>query len=412
MRHGPDPRALLDDLIGRRDELIDLLRRLVVAESPSLDPHSHDRAGHVLEAELGARDFRVRRLPGRTSSGQVWARPERRMRGRPMQLLLGHLDTVWPVGTLAEMPFEVDGDIVRGPGVFDMKGGLAVMLLALDALRRQGVEPPLTPVVFVNSDEEIGSHESQRRIRSLARRVRRTWVLEPSLGLAGRLKTARKGVARFTVRVYGRAAHAGLEPEAGASAILELSHVIRSLFALNDPERGITVNVGTVDGGLGPNVVAPESRAVADVRVCGEADAQQVEGAIRGLEAATPGTRLEIHGGFGRPPMERTPRNRRLWTLARAAAARLDMELDEGLAGGGSDGSTTSLYTATLDGLGAVGAGAHAPDECLFVGATLQRAALLALLLAAPDVVDELDEPGEADEADAAASGDAARGAC
>jgi glutamate carboxypeptidase len=383
---GPEPHALLEDLLGRREEMIDLLRRMTLAESPSLAPETHDGAARVLEAELAALGFRVRRLRGRASGGQVWARPGRRVRGRPMQLLLGHLDTVWPVGTLAEMPFAVDGDTVRGPGVFDMKGGLAMMLLALGALRRHGVDPPLTPLVFVNSDEEIGSHESRRHILRLARRVRRAWVLEPSLGPDGSLKTARKGVGRFTIRVFGRAAHAGLDPEAGASAILELSHVIRSLFALNDPVRGVTVNVGTVDGGLRPNVVAPESRAVADVRVCTEADARQIEHAIRGLAAVTPGTRLEISGGFGRPPMERTPRNRALWHLASASAAHLGLELEEGLAGGGSDGSTTSLHTATLDGLGAVGAGAHATDECLFLGATLQRTALLALLLAAPDL--------------------------
>jgi len=388
MAPGLDARALLDDLIGRRAELIELLRRLVLAESPSLAPDTHDGTARVLQAELEGLGFRVRRLPGRTSSGQVWARPARRERGRPLQLLLGHLDTVWPVGTLAEMPFEVDGDTVRGPGVFDMKGGLAMMLLALGALRRHGVELPLTPVVFVNSDEEIGSHESRAHILRLAHRVRRTWVLEPSLGPSGSLKTARKGVARFTVRIFGRAAHAGLEPEAGASAILELAHVIRSLFALNDAEHGVTVNVGTVDGGLRPNVVAPESRAVADVRVCTDEDASRIERTIRGLEPATPGTRLEIHGGFGRPPMERTPRNRGLWRLAQDAARQLDVELEEGLAGGGSDGSTTSLYTATLDGLGAVGAGAHAPDECLFIGPTLRRTALLALLLAAPDLAE------------------------
>ena len=388
MDQGPDPRALLDDLIGRREELIELLRRLVTAESPSLAPETHDGAARVLEAELAAIGFKTRRVRRRTGGGQVWARPAARVRGQPMQLLLGHLDTVWPVGTLAEMPFEVVGDTVRGPGVFDMKGGLAMLLLALGALRRHGVEPPLTPVVFVNSDEEIGSHASRGHIVRLARRVRRTWVLEPSLGPSGRLKTARKGVARFTIRVFGRAAHAGLEPEAGASAILELSHVIRDLFALNDPRRGVTVNVGTVDGGLRPNVIAPESRAVADVRVVNEADARGIESAIRNLVAATPGTRLEITGGFGRPPLERTPRNRQLWRLARSFAGQLDIELEEGLAGGGSDGSTTSLHTATLDGLGPVGAGAHAPDECLFVGPTLQRTALLALLLAAPDLAE------------------------
>ncbi len=383
---GFDPQRVLDDLVDQRDQLVELLRRLALAESPSLAPATHDTAARVLAAEFEAIGFRVHRLHGRTSSGQLWARPAARARGRPLQLLLGHLDTVWPVGTLAEMPFEVDGDTVRGPGVFDMKGGLAMMLLALDALRRHGVALPLTPVVFINSDEEIGSHESGGHIRRIARRVRRTWVLEPALGPGGSLKTARKGVGRFTVRVFGRAAHAGLEPEAGASAILELSHVIRSLFELNDPVRGVTVNVGTVDGGLRPNVVAPESRAVADVRVRTDADAARVEQAIRALSAATPGTRLEVSGGFGRPPMERTPRNRALWRLAQRAAQSLGLQLEEGLAGGGSDGSTTSLYTATLDGLGPVGAGAHAPDERLFIGPTLQRTALLALLLAAPDV--------------------------
>lgn len=388
MSNYPEPYALLEDLLGRREEMIELLRRMTLAESPSLAPETHDGAACILEAELAALGFHVQRLCGRSGSGQIWARPARRVRGRPLQLLLGHLDTVWPVGTLAEMPFVVDGDTVRGPGVFDMKGGLAMMLLALGALRRRGVDPPLTPVVFVNSDEEIGSHESRAHIVRLARRVRRTWVLEPALGPDGSLKTARKGVGRFTVRVFGRAAHAGLDPEAGASAILELSHVIRSLFGLNDPGRGVTVNVGTVDGGLRPNVVAPESRAVADVRVCSEVDARQIEQAIRGLTAATPGTRLEISGGFGRPPMELTPRNRALWRLASAAATHLGLELEEGLAGGGSDGSTTSLHTATLDGLGPVGAGAHAADECLFLGATLQRAALLALLLAAPDMAE------------------------
>jgi glutamate carboxypeptidase len=380
-----DPRSILADLSGRREELVDLLRRLVAEESPSISPETHDAAACVLAGELEAVGYRVRRLRAETRAGPLFARPRQRVRGGPLQLVLGHIDTVWPVGTLRHMPFEVEGDRVRGPGVFDMKGGLAMMILAIAALRRAGVEPSLTPVVLVNNDEEIGSHGSRRHILRLARRARRAWVLEPSQGPSGSLKTARKGVGRFTVRVYGRAAHAGLEPEAGASAILELSHVIRGLFEMNDPARGITVNVGTVDGGLRPNVVAPESRAVADVRVCTWADAERIERTIRGMTTATPGTRLEIHGGFGRPPMERTPRNRSLWQLARECAGRLGFELAESLAGGGSDGSTTSLHTATLDGLGAVGAGAHAPDECLFIDATLQRTALLALLLAAPD---------------------------
>jgi glutamate carboxypeptidase len=219
--------------------------------------------------------------------------------------------------------------------------------------------------------------------------MNRVFVLEPSLGAAGRLKTARKGIARFTVTVRGEAAHAGLDPGAGASAILELSHVIQTLFALNDFDRGITVNVGTIDGGLRPNVVAPESQAVVDVRVKTKADGDRVEQAILGLEPAIEGTSLVIEGGFGRPAMERTPQNRQLWRLAQTLGDELGLQLEEGLAGGGSDGNFTSLYTATLDGLGAVGDGAHARHEHLRLGRTIEHAALLTLLLMAPPLETE-----------------------
>jgi glutamate carboxypeptidase len=277
----------------------------------------------------------------------------------------------------------VEGDLVRGPGVYDMKGGIAQALLALEALQHFGVEPAVTPVMFFNSDEEIGSADSSRHIVSLASRMDRVFVLEPSLGPRGRLKTARKGIGRFTVTVEGEAAHAGLDPGAGASAILELSHVIQAFFALNDLERGITVNVGTIDGGLRPNVVAPHSQAVADVRVASARDAIELESAIMGMAPVTAGTRLVIEGGFGRPAMEKTPANRHLWRLAYRLGEGLGIELEEGMAGGGSDGNTTSLYTATLDGLGAVGDGAHANHEHLRLGRTLERTALLVCLLMA-----------------------------
>jgi glutamate carboxypeptidase len=364
--------------------VVALLERLARSESPSSDPSSQPAVCSLLAEAFEPLGYRVRQLPGRTSGGMLFARPCRRRRRVPVQLMLGHYDTVWPAGTLATMPFERSGDTVRGPGVFDMKGGLVMMILALRGLRELGVEPEVTPVVFANSDEEIGSRDSRRYIEALARRVIRAFVLEPSLGEAGRLKTARKGIARFTVTVTGQAAHAGLEPGKGASAILELSHVIQRLFELNDPERGVTVNVGTIDGGLRPNVVAPESRAVVDVRVAGAGDARRVEAAIRGLKTSTPGTQVRIEGGFGRPPLEPTPRNQRLWERARRLGKSLGLDLEQAAVGGGSDGNTTSLYTATLDGLGPVGGGAHAPDEHLKLGPTLQRAALLALLLAEP----------------------------
>jgi len=241
-------------------------------------------------------------------------------------------------------------------------------------------------LVFLNSDEEIGSRESGRYIARLAKKMERVYVLEPSLGMSGKLKTTRKGVGRFHVKIKGKAAHAGLDPGKGASAILELSHVIQSLFALNDIDRGVTVNVGTVDGGLRPNVVAPLSEAVVDVRVLTHADAEQVERAIHGLESSTPGVELEITGRVGRSPMEATERNRALWNLAQSLGRDIGMELEQDTAGGGSDGNTTSMFTATLDGLGAVGDGAHAHHEFLFIDKTIERAALLTLLLSAPPV--------------------------
>ncbi len=270
---------------------------------------------------------------------------------------------------------------LHGPGVYDMKGGLVQAIFALAALRELGMQPSVTPVFFMNSDEEIGSHESADPIRRLARVVDRAMIMEPSLGPTGQLKTARKGVGRFVITVIGKAAHAGLDPEKGISAILELSHVVQALFALNDPERGITVNVGTIDGGMRPNVVAPQSRAEVDVRVRTHQDAAMIESAIHALEPTIPGTELKIEGRIGRPPLEPTPRNRKLWHRAQEAADALGIELEEGAAGGGSDGNWTSLYTSTLDGLGAVGDGAHALNEHVVEEKMPERAALLACLI-------------------------------
>jgi glutamate carboxypeptidase len=301
-----------------------------------------------------------------------------------VQVLLGHCDTVWPIGTLESMPVSIQDGVMRGPGVYDMKAGLVEMVFALKALYSLDLEPSVQPLVFINSDEELGSRESTRYVRALARLADRALVLEPSLGPSGQLKTARKGVGRFTVTVQGKAAHAGLDPGAGASAILELSHVIQKLFALNDPERGASVNVGMIDGGVRANVIAPESSAVVDVRVRTQDDAVRIERAILDLTAETPGVTLRIEGRIGRPPLEHTPANRRLWMLATDLAESIDLALEEGTAGGGSDGNTTSLYTATLDGLGAVGDGAHAAHEHVDLEQLPERCALLALLLLSP----------------------------
>lgn len=383
---------IMQYLQNRRDAMLDLLRRMAESESPSDVPAAQAGIAGIITAELEQRGLEVEQIPGHSSGGMIHARMKNQP-GAPAQLILGHYDTVWPIGTLESMPFHHEDDTVHGPGVYDMKGGLAQALLAFDALNHFGLECEVIPHVFLNSDEEIGSRESRPWIEKLAPTMDRVFVLEPSLGPAGQLKTARKGIGRFTITVSGEAAHAGLDPGAGASAILELSHVIQELFALNDLERGVTVNVGTIDGGLRPNVVAPHSEAVVDVRVETQEDADRIERAIRGLEPITPGTSIEVEGLFGRPAMERTPANRVLWRLACELSGELGMGLQEGTAGGGSDGNFTSLYTATLDGMGAVGDGAHARHEHLRLQPTLERTALLAMLLLAPALRQNAGEP-------------------
>lgn len=368
----------------QQPELISLLQHMVDAESPSNRPESHRLIISVLTDALGSLGFRVRVPHAANSHKHIYARQKNRNKNQPAQLLLGHYDTVWPLGTTATRPFTVDGNIIRGPGTFDMKAGIAQIIFALRAIQALDLPLPMAPLIFINSDEEIGSRTSTKYVRALANRVNRAFVLEPAMGEEGALKTERKGIGRFTVVVHGKAAHAGLDPEGGASAILELSHVIQTLFALNDFDKGITVNVGTVDGGLQPNVIAPHSQAVVDVRVPTIADGTRIERIIHDMQPTTKGVRLHIEGGIGRPSMELTPRNNDLWLQAVGLGQELGINLQSGRAGGGSDGNTTSQYTATLDGLGPVGHGAHAEHEFLYIDKTLERTALLALLLLAP----------------------------
>ncbi len=375
---------ILGFLRDRQGEMVALLEQLARIESPSVEPDTHNAVLTLLERALAASGMRSRRVSDRGGGRHLLARPRDRAEPRPYQLLLGHIDTVWPVGTLGGMPLRQDGEHMHGPGVYDMKAGLVQIVFALEAIHSLDLAMAVTPVAFVNSDEEIGSRGSRRYIERLARRADRAFVLEPSLGPEGRLKTSRKGVGRYTIRVRGRAAHAGLDPHAGASAILELSHQIQRLFSLNDVEAGVSVNVGTIDGGLRPNVVAPESRAVVDVRVPDHASAQRVHAAIHGLKPVTPGVELEIEGAIGRPPMEFSTAGLALWAIARDAADELGIDLDHGAAGGGSDGNITAQYTATLDGLGAVGDGAHAHHEFVRLDKLAERTALLALLVLAP----------------------------
>jgi glutamate carboxypeptidase len=377
-----DIHRILNYLRDRRQDMVNCLERLALAESPSDNPAAVAPALAQLTEELEKTGLAVRLFPGRVSAGSLLARPC--PGGAPWQMLVGHCDTVWPVGTVRQMPVRVDGDIVHGPGVFDMKGGLVQMLYALRAVKDLGLRPAANCAVVINSDEEIGSPDSTPLIRRLARCASRAFILEPAFGRTGKLKTARKASGGFTITIKGRAAHAGVNPEEGASAILEMSYQVQKLFALNDAARGITVNVGTIDGGLRPNVVAAEVRASVDVRVPTRQDAAQVEAAIRGLRPVDPATTILVEGGIAQPPMEPLPRNQALWRLAQDLGRRLGLELDQAAVGGASDGNTTSQYTATLDGLGSVGDGAHAAHEQAHITQMVERCALLVLLLLAP----------------------------
>jgi glutamate carboxypeptidase len=354
------------------------IETLVRLESPSTDKAAVDRCGEALSGMLRAAGGAVDRLRRSDRGDHVRARFAGS--GTPV-LLLGHFDTVWPAGTLERMPLRRDGDRLYGPGTFDMKAGIALALTAIAALRDTATPHPALTTLWT-TDEEIGSESSRAEIEDEARRSRAVLVLEPALP-GGALKTARKGCGEFRLTVHGISAHAGLDPGKGASAIHELAAQIADIERLQDLPRGISVNVGVVSGGTRPNVVADEARAVIDARAPSRAAAEAVESALRALQPRRPGTRLTIEGGFERPPMERGPGVIALFSRASRVAASLGRALGEGSAGGGSDGNfTAALGVPTLDGLGAVGDGAHAAHEHVEMSSLPWRAALLAGLLA------------------------------
>lgn len=383
--------ALSSYVHDRAGAYVDLLARLARAESPSTDPNAQQEVQAIMTEALDDLGYAVTHLPGEKTGGALYARPADRRKTTPTQLLLGHGDTVWPKGTLDDMPVTLDEGVLRGPGVFDMKAGLTSIVFALRALRAHDLRPSVTPLVLVTSDEEIGSPESRPYIERLAKVSERVYVLEPALGLDGKIKTARKGTGEMTLTV--RAARGSTE----GNVVLELSQLVQRLYDLHAPERGVTVNVGTIDGNqIDDERGVSNGQLVVDVRVPSHDAADEVYGAIRKLEAQTPGVTVEVDGGLGRPPLERTPGNQRLWRLARRLGHSLGLELEEGRAGGGSDGNITSLHTPTLDGLGAVGDGAHAEHEFIQVDNTLDRCVLLALLLLAPPISEG--DRGEGDD--------------
>lgn len=369
-----------------REDMAICLKKLVATETPSSDPASQMLIMNLLKEALKDLGFYVWIEKGVTTGGYLYARPLNRVKHRPIQLMVGHCDTVWKKNTLGEMPIVDAENKISGPGVFDMKAGLIQIIYALKTIQDLNLTCDVTPVIIINSDEEIGSLESTQIITRLSRIAVRAYILEPPLGFDGHLKTSRKGIGRFVVTVKGKPAHAGLNPDKGVSAIVELSYQIQHLFALNDFEKGITVNVGMIEGGSSANVIAAESKAVIDVRVQNQEDADYITKKIFGLKPINKDSDLKIEGYFGRPPLERTKRNQDLWELAKDLGKSISIDLKQAMAGGGSDGNTTSLYTATLDGLGTVGDGAHAKHEFIFKDKLVERTALLTILLLAKPI--------------------------
>lgn len=378
-----DGRRLLDDLRPRRDEMLAALIPLVEHESPSGDTAALDALARRLHDALEAIGGRAELIGGGDGPSRVRATFAGSDPAARPALVLCHFDTVWPVGTLATMPARVDAEDDRayGPGIFDMKASLVIVEWALRAIRDLGLAPPRDVVVLLTPDEEIGSRGSRGLIEQEAARSAHVLVMEAPLA-GGKLKTARKGVGAYTVTIRGRAAHAGVEPEKGVSAIQELAHQILAIHALADPSAGTTLNVGLVSGGTASNTVAGEATARVDVRVSSPEEAGRVEAAMRSLRPVMPGATLEVQGGLNRPPMVRTPAIGALFERARAIGRTLGLDLEEGSTGGGSDGNfTAALGVPTLDGLGALGAGAHAANEHIRISSLPERAALLAALL-------------------------------
>ena len=356
-----------------------LIDALVSIESPTDDKAAVDRCGAELRAHASAMGMRVR-VESRPDAGDHTVAEIGQ--GRPRVLLVGHVDTVWPHGQIARMPLERRDGKLWGPGTLDMKVGVAMGLLATRAVFETARPAAGSVALLCTSDEETGSGTSRALIEAEALASDVVLVLEPALA-GGALKTSRKGIGQYRLAITGVSAHAGVDPRKGVSAIRELARQIVALDALHDLDRGVSVNVGIVAGGTRPNVVAEEATAVVHVRAPSLADAARVDAAFRGLLPALPGTRLAITGGFDRPPMERSAGVAAVYAHAQAAAAVLGQTVEEGGTGGGSDGNfTAALGVPTLDGLGAVGDGAHARHEHVELDRLVPRTALLAALIA------------------------------
>jgi glutamate carboxypeptidase len=378
------PAQLLRALKPRLPEMLAVLRRFVTVESPSLEKTAVDRCCGVIVKEWRKHGVRIERISQKYRGDHLLMACAPQKPHSPGQLfVLGHYDTVYATGTLANMPFRISGGKAYGPGTFDMKAGIVQALFALRALQEVHRLPKKRIVFMWTSDEEIGSESSRKLIETEARRSDAVFVLEPSFGPRGQLKTARKGVGEAELIVRGRASHAGLAPEEGVNAIHELARQLARIERWNDRRRGVSVNADIVEGGTRTNVIAERARAVLDLRALRVSGMRRLERRLHALRPLRKGARLEISGGFDRPPLERKMCSA-LFARAQSLATQMNLSLGECTVGGGSDGNLTgALGIPTLDGLGAVGDGAHSSHEHVLINTMPVRAALLAALLVA-----------------------------
>ncbi len=358
-----------------------LLKQLAALESPSPEKAAVDACSAFLAGQLRDLGIAVEVVPQPTAGHHLKASWPTDDASSPGFLTLCHLDTVWPLGMLIRMPLREEDGKLFGPGTYDMKAGAAILLTAVRVLQENGLEPKLPWRMLFTSDEEVGSVTSRPLIEAEARNSLLTLVLEPALANGG-LKTFRKGVGGFTVVAHGRAAHAGGDHARGVNAIEELAYHIPALQKLTDYDAGTTINVGIIQGGTASNVVPERAEMEVDFRVSKMSEVDRVAGAITGLKPILNGARLEVAGGLNRPPMERTATMQATFEQAKQLGAQIGLSLKEGSTGGGSDGNfTANLGIPTLDGLGAIGDGAHAVHEHVVISSLADRAALLATLL-------------------------------
>src|SRR5712675_1621139 len=377
-----EPKLLLDWLTPQLPNMLRTLETFVRSESPSTEKAAADICAQVIAAAWNKRHVAVELLQQKNRGAHLRiAYVPGNAKPRSQLLVLGHYDTVYATDTLAKMPFRNAAGRIYGPGAFDMKAGIVQALFALDAIQHSGVGLAKRIVFLWTSDEEIGSESSRKLLETEALRSDAVFVLEPALGLKGLLKTARKGVGEAEIIVHGYASHAGLAPRDGVNAVHELARQITRLQKWNDSRRGISVNADVIEGGTRVNVIADRARAVIDLRALRVADMRSLEKRLHALRPITREARLDIRGGFNRAPMERKV-SAALFVRAKSLAAQMDLSIGECVAGGGSDGNlTAALGVPTLDGLGAVGDGAHSTSEHVIVKTMPERAALLAALI-------------------------------